>query len=262
MMVGELLNVQPGELKFPFELKKQISTSLTLENVTSEHVAFKVKTTSPKKYCVRPNTGVIPPQSSMEVVVTMQAQKEVPPDLQCKDKFLVQGVLMPGASAAAEVVPDVFNKENGREVFEAKLRVVYLAPAQPPSPIIESPEEGYTESESLPVSTSFTASEQLSKEAADLKSKLEEARKALSIMAEEKTSALREIKKLKASLNDVRSGFDQKISAAVGASHAVLNSHHKEGATAAVQKVQGFSSLAVLLVALLAFLLGLFFSRS
>lgn len=27
-----------------------------------------VKTTSPKKYCVRPNTGIIPPQSSTEVI--------------------------------------------------------------------------------------------------------------------------------------------------------------------------------------------------
>ena len=29
---------------------------------------LQVKTTNPKKYCVRPNTGLVPPQSSIEIV--------------------------------------------------------------------------------------------------------------------------------------------------------------------------------------------------
>ncbi|RCV24988.1 hypothetical protein SETIT_5G130500v2 [Setaria italica] len=35
-----------------------------------------VKTTSPKKYSVRPNTGVVLLRSACDVVVTMQAQRE------------------------------------------------------------------------------------------------------------------------------------------------------------------------------------------
>ncbi len=35
-----------------------------------------------------------------------------------------------------------FNKEAGKEVHEAKLRVLYVSPPQPPSPITESSEEG------------------------------------------------------------------------------------------------------------------------
>ena len=34
-----------------------------------------------------------------------------------------------------------FNKEEGRDVHEAKLKVVYVSPPQPPSPITESNEE-------------------------------------------------------------------------------------------------------------------------
>ncbi|KAF2315388.1 hypothetical protein GH714_039092 [Hevea brasiliensis] len=61
---------------------------------------FHVKTTNPKKYCVRPNTGVVSPRSTCDVIVTMQAQKEAPPDMQCKDKFLLQSVVAsPGATA-------------------------------------------------------------------------------------------------------------------------------------------------------------------
>ncbi|KAJ8510801.1 hypothetical protein OPV22_001235 [Ensete ventricosum] len=59
-----LLDIDPPELKFHFELKKQISCSLQLTNRSDDHVAFKVKTTSPKKYCVRPSAGIILPRST------------------------------------------------------------------------------------------------------------------------------------------------------------------------------------------------------
>ncbi|OMO77429.1 Major sperm protein [Corchorus olitorius] len=45
-----------------------------------------VKTTSPKKYCVRPNVGVIMPKSICDFTVTMQAQREAPPDMICNKK--------------------------------------------------------------------------------------------------------------------------------------------------------------------------------
>lgn len=55
--------------------------TLTLQNPTGDRVAFKVKTTSPKKYCVRPSSGIVEPGSSKEVQVIMQAQREYPPSL-------------------------------------------------------------------------------------------------------------------------------------------------------------------------------------
>lgn len=142
MSTGELLNIEPLELKFPFELKKQISCSLQLVNKTDNYVAFKVKTTNPKKYCVRPNTGIVLPRSTCDVIVTMQAQKEVPPDMQCKDKFLLQSVVAPDGAAAKDITPEMFSKESGHVVEECKLRVVYVPPPQPPSPVPEGSEEG------------------------------------------------------------------------------------------------------------------------
>ncbi|CAA3004564.1 vesicle-associated 1-2-like, partial [Olea europaea subsp. europaea] len=49
------------------ELKKQISCSLQVSNKTENHVAFKVKTMDPKKYCVRPNTGIVLPRSKCDI---------------------------------------------------------------------------------------------------------------------------------------------------------------------------------------------------
>ncbi|CAA0820590.1 Vesicle-associated protein 1-1 [Striga hermonthica] len=141
MSSGELLSVEPLELKFPFELKKQISCSLQVSNKTDSYVAFKVKTTNPKKYCVRPNTGIVLPHSTCDIVVTMQAQKEAPLDMQCKDKFLLQSVVASEGATPRDITAEMFNKEQGN-VEECKLKVVYVAPRQPPSPVAEGSDEG------------------------------------------------------------------------------------------------------------------------
>lgn len=101
------------------------------------------------------------------LLVTMQSQKEVPPDMQCKDKFLLQSVSAPDGATAKDITPEMvtwcyffgssfsmldlsflvftflvqFNKEDGEVVEEFKLRVVYI-PANPPSPVPEESEEG------------------------------------------------------------------------------------------------------------------------
>ncbi|KAL0846012.1 hypothetical protein Bca101_019258 [Brassica carinata] len=67
MMTGDLVNIHPTELKFPFELKKQLSScSMQLTNKTNDIAG-----------------------DSCNVTVTMQAQKE-----ECRDKFLVQFVIL------------------------------------------------------------------------------------------------------------------------------------------------------------------------
>ncbi|XP_018476573.1 vesicle-associated protein 1-2-like [Raphanus sativus] len=131
-MSNKLLDIYPLDLKFHFELKKYISCTQYLTNKTDNYVAFKVKTTNPKRYCVRPNIGVVLPGSSIEVVVIMQAQKEVPADMQCKDKFLFQCFVASPGSIATEITTEMFSKESGNQVENIKLRVVYVDPPRPP----------------------------------------------------------------------------------------------------------------------------------
>ncbi|KAM3388192.1 hypothetical protein ACQJBY_010766 [Aegilops geniculata] len=138
----ELLGIEPLELRFPFEFMKQISCSMELTNKTDDYLAFKVKTTSPKKYCVRPNSGIVPPRSTSSVVVTMQALKQAPPDMQCKDKFLVQSAVVTEGTAVKDITGEMFKKESGNVVDEVRLKVVYVQPPRPPSPVREGSEEG------------------------------------------------------------------------------------------------------------------------
>ncbi|MBA0851223.1 hypothetical protein Goshw_015608 [Gossypium schwendimanii] len=72
----------------------------------------------------------------------MQAQKEAPPDMNCRDKFLLQSVKVNDGITAKDITSELFNKEAGHVVEECKLKVVYLSPPQPPSPVHEGSEEG------------------------------------------------------------------------------------------------------------------------
>ncbi|KAK4363336.1 hypothetical protein RND71_018577 [Anisodus tanguticus] len=119
---NQLISVSPPELKFLFELDKQSYCDLKVTNSTENCVAFKVKTTSPKKYFVRPNTGIVQPWDSCFIQVGLQAQKESPPDMQCKEKFLLQRTIV--NNDIGELPPDT---DGGRTVEECKLRVVYTS---------------------------------------------------------------------------------------------------------------------------------------
>ncbi|TXG62661.1 hypothetical protein EZV62_009655 [Acer yangbiense] len=255
MISGDLLNIQPSELKFPFELKKQSSCSMQLTNKTDKYVAFKVKTTNPKKYCVRPNTGVVLPGSSCNVTVkiqllcltvvpkwlivmeqilavTMQAQKEAPPDLQCKDKFLLQSVAAPDGATTKDIVPELFNKEEGKVVEEFKLRVIYI-PANPPSPVPEGSEEG----SSPRASPQANGNQNVSRSLEAPKEKSSEAWSMISKLTDEKTSAMQQNKKLLQELELVRKETSKSHSG-------------------------GFSLLFVLLVGILGVVIGYLVKRS
>ncbi|CDP09956.1 unnamed protein product [Coffea canephora] len=203
MSAGELLNIEPLELKFPFELKKQISCSFQLSNKTENHVAFKVKTTNPKKYCVRPNTGIVLPRSTCDVIVTMQAQKEAPADLVCRDKFLLQSTVASPGATPKDITGDMFNKESGNLVEECKLKVVYVSPPQPPSPVAEGSEEGSSPRPLIFENGSFGGSE-VSRKFVDTYDRSSEARSVISKLTEEKAAAVQHSKRIRQELELLR----------------------------------------------------------
>lgn len=133
------VTVAPTELSFKFELRKNIPVTMQLTNTTGDRVAFKVKTTSPKKYCVRPSSGIIEGNSTKEVQVILQSQREPPVSYaDCRDKFLVQCIKVDGS--VKEASSELFEASRAREIRQTKLRVVLVPPAKPPSPVPEGNE--------------------------------------------------------------------------------------------------------------------------
>ncbi|ORY91297.1 PapD-like protein [Syncephalastrum racemosum] len=91
------LTIEPEEvLAFTRPLNRLVKESLTITNPHGVDYAYKVKTTAPKQYCVRPNAGKVTANSTESVQVMLQAMREEPAaDFKCKDKFLVQYIAIP-----------------------------------------------------------------------------------------------------------------------------------------------------------------------
>ncbi|KAI7868086.1 PapD-like protein [Spinellus fusiger] len=87
-----------SQLTFQRPLTETSKEILYVRNPGTEPVSFKVKTTAPRQYCVRPNAGRIEPDAQVEVQVILQPFKEEPPlDYKCRDKFLVQTAVIKSA---------------------------------------------------------------------------------------------------------------------------------------------------------------------
>ncbi|KAI8086454.1 PapD-like protein [Halteromyces radiatus] len=124
------VQLNPNEiLTFRRPLTRTSKEVLTINNPTDQDVAFKVKTTAPKLYCVRPNSGLVPAGEALEVQVMLQPFKEEPPmDQKCKDKFLVQTVALVGelkSLPVSDIWPHV--EANAKNLIQqVKLRCSYV----------------------------------------------------------------------------------------------------------------------------------------
>ncbi|PVH98516.1 MSP domain-containing protein [Periconia macrospinosa] len=121
--------LEPAELGFKRPFQHEVTQNLRLRNPHSDPVAFKVKTTAPKQYCVRPNSGRIEPGQTVEVQILLQAMKEdPPPDAKCRDKFLVQSVLVTADKEFTNVGQLWSNIEQTSKssIQERKIRVIFL----------------------------------------------------------------------------------------------------------------------------------------
>ncbi|KAD3641733.1 hypothetical protein R6Q59_004385 [Mikania micrantha] len=126
-MGAKLLEIDVTVIKFICEVKKQSTSTVHLSNISDEYVAFKVKTTSPKRFCVRPNAGIISPKSACDFTVTMQGLRSAPSEVECKDKFLIQSTVVDAGTKEEDVTLELFSKSSGKYLEEKKLRVILVS---------------------------------------------------------------------------------------------------------------------------------------
>lgn len=131
-----LLRLEPeSTLNFS---KSPMTTSpnrmLKLINLHSGHVAFKVKTTAPKAYLVRPSSGTLRPGEATEVQIILQPQGT---DGQANNhRFLVQAVGVNNAEPVSREQWAEFQKE---AIQEQRLNVVLEEPGAETANKLEAP---------------------------------------------------------------------------------------------------------------------------
>ncbi|RFU77223.1 major sperm [Trichoderma arundinaceum] len=126
------VEIEPLELSFRRPFTVEVAQILKIKNPSSSPLAFKVKTTAPKQYCVRPNAGRIEPGQDFDVTVLLQAMKADPPlDAKCRDKFLVQSAPITADKEFASIA-SVLESTDKASIFERKIRVNWLAAGDSP----------------------------------------------------------------------------------------------------------------------------------
>lgn len=122
---------------------KVCKTNLSISNPTDQAIAFKVKTTAPKRYCVRPNSGKIEPSDTALVSVVLQPSSSND-DLK-KHKFMVQSIEL--ASADERSVDEIFKSTSSAELMSKKLFCNFIKEDEEAEEVTPPPQ--YAESPSI-----------------------------------------------------------------------------------------------------------------
>jgi len=131
----QVLSLEPSsELIFRGPFTSVVTSELKLTNPSDRKVLFKVKTTAPKRYCVRPNGGVIEPKAYTIINVMLQPF-DYDPSEKNKHKFMVQTMFSPERSADQMNIPlsqlqDTWWKEaQPEQLMDSKLRCIFDLPS-------------------------------------------------------------------------------------------------------------------------------------
>ncbi|XP_069131475.1 motile sperm domain-containing protein 2-like isoform X2 [Argopecten irradians] len=119
--IGRLLTISPAEeLEFIIDDSgKDAYDTISLKNTLPYPIAFKVKTTSPEKYKVRPCFGVAKPGTTVEVFIYLQQGYE---NTISKDRFLVMA--MEVTTDSQENLAELWKTIPKENIMEHKLRCI------------------------------------------------------------------------------------------------------------------------------------------
>ncbi|XP_036377707.1 vesicle-associated membrane protein-associated protein A-like [Megalops cyprinoides] len=116
----------PNDLRFKGPFTDVVTTNLKLKNPADRKVCFKVKTTAPRRYCVRPNSGLIDAGATVTVSVMLQPF-DYDPNEKSKHKFMVQTIFAPPNVSDMEAV---WKDAKPDDLMDSKLRCVFELPSE------------------------------------------------------------------------------------------------------------------------------------
>jgi len=121
----QILKINPPvELTFTGPFHQAVSSVMTLTNPSERKVCFKIKTTAPKRYCVKPNSGVIDPSDTVQIAVSLQPFDFDPTDKN-RHKFMVQSMYAPPGEINQE---SLWKEADGSQLMDSKLKCLFVLP--------------------------------------------------------------------------------------------------------------------------------------
>ncbi|KAK9871603.1 hypothetical protein WA026_012983 [Henosepilachna vigintioctopunctata] len=122
----QVLLIEPqNELKFKGPFNLPVTSYMKLTNPSEKQVLFKIKTTAPKKYCVRPNSGLIKAGEVIEIAISLQPV-EFGSDKN-KHKFMVQSVFAPEGNYH---IDQIWKDTAPDQLMDSKLKCMFELPPE------------------------------------------------------------------------------------------------------------------------------------
>ncbi|XP_011168467.1 motile sperm domain-containing protein 2 isoform X2 [Solenopsis invicta] len=116
----QLLSIEPSEVITFNRDGNDITGTITLTNIkTDKSLSYKIKTTSPEKFRVRPSSGVLQPSEQRNVTVVLQPGYNVR-GLLYNDRFLVMCLPLKNATATAQELSALWKSEKATEMHRLR----------------------------------------------------------------------------------------------------------------------------------------------
>ncbi|CAK1554274.1 unnamed protein product [Leptosia nina] len=119
VQAGDMLKIQPNNLIMFKSDNDDLTGQFTITNNENTPVSFKIRTTSPEKFRVRPSSGVLSIGTNQTVMIVVQPgfQKQV-----TKDMFLVMCMQVPKTDLSVKELSDIWHNSSGNKVDEYRLK--------------------------------------------------------------------------------------------------------------------------------------------
>lgn len=118
--LGEMLRLVPNDTIIFKNENDEISGQFTLTNMDESAISFKIRTTSPEKFRVRPSSGALSSGASQTIMIVVQPGFQL--RTVTKDRFLVLSVQIPKTDLSQKELTEVWQKSSGSKVDEYRLK--------------------------------------------------------------------------------------------------------------------------------------------
>ncbi|KAI5628613.1 motile sperm domain-containing protein 2 [Silurus asotus] len=116
---GTLLHVSPAEELSFGSRETEKKCLIILNNITKNHVAFKVRTTAPEKYRVKPSSSSCEPGAHVDILVSLHGGFQASP----QDRFLIMAAEMePNSGTSGADLSQFWKEVLKSKIMEHRLR--------------------------------------------------------------------------------------------------------------------------------------------
>lgn len=122
----QILQLNPSnELVFQGPFDKVVTSYLEISNPSERRVCFKVKTTAPRRYCVRPNSGIVEPVGKIKIAIMLQPMEPENMSERIKHKFMVQSTIVQREDESG-VFDDIWANAAPDQIMDSKLKCTFV----------------------------------------------------------------------------------------------------------------------------------------